>query len=59
MLSRTWYYYLRKISRIRRFLSQDACRALIRALMESDTNYANALCCMVPHSTLDTTTVQM
>ena len=42
-ISRICYYHLRNISKIRRFLSDDACRALIQATVVSRLDYANAL----------------
>ena len=42
-ISRSCYYQLRNISKIRRFLSDDACRAIVQATVVSRLDYANSL----------------
>ena len=42
-VSRSCFYHLRNISRIRRFITDDACRTLIASLVTSRLDYGNAL----------------
>lgn len=51
-ISRTCHYHLRNISRIRRFLSDDACKTVVQALVTSRLDYGNALLYGLPNTTI-------
>ncbi len=42
-VSRTWHYHMRNIGRIRRYLTDDACRTVVQSLVTSRLDYANVL----------------
>jgi hypothetical protein len=42
-ISRTCHYHLRNIGRIRRYLTNDACRTVVQSLVTSRLDYGNAL----------------
>lgn len=46
-------YHLRNISRIRRFISKDACRSLVQAAITSRLDYANSLLYGAPQFLID------
>ena len=52
-LTKTCFYQLSNISRIRRFISKDACRSLVQAAVTSRLNYANSLLYGVPQYLID------
>ena len=42
-ISRTCHYHMRNIGRIRRYLTNDACRTILQSLVTSRLDYGNAL----------------
>ncbi len=49
---RICFYHLRNISRIRKFLTEEACKTLLQAFVTSRLDFANALLYGVPSSSL-------
>lgn len=52
-VTRSCYYQIRKIGKIRRYITTDACRTLVQANVTSRLDYANALYYGLPGTLLD------
>ena len=49
-VSRTCHYHMRNIGRIRRYLTDDACRTVVQSLVTSRLDYANVLLHGLPNT---------